>query len=52
MKYSCCIFAPGVGDDDIDTAEIAALRQVEERANLTDGLEILELGCGTMRSTE
>ena len=46
MKYSSCIFPPGVGDDDIDSAEIASLRQVEERAKLEDGLDILELGCG------
>jgi cyclopropane-fatty-acyl-phospholipid synthase len=46
LKYSSCIFPPGVGDDDIDAAEIAALRQVEERAKLVDGLDILELGCG------
>ena len=49
MKYSSCLFPPGVGDDDIDGAEIASLRQVVERAKLEDGQDILELGCGILR---
>ena len=46
LKYSCCLFLRGIGDDDLDAAEFAALKQVEERAELEDGQEILELGCG------
>jgi cyclopropane fatty-acyl-phospholipid synthase-like methyltransferase len=46
LKYSSCIFPPGVGDDDINAAEVAALLQVEQRAKLEDGQDILELGCG------
>ena len=33
-------------DDDIDGAEVAALKQVEERAGLENGQTVLELGCG------
>ncbi|EKX52795.1 hypothetical protein GUITHDRAFT_157030 [Guillardia theta CCMP2712] len=61
LKYSCCIFKPSTHLDDINTAEVRtgvssylltsclqidSLRQVEERAELVDGLDILELGCG------
>jgi cyclopropane-fatty-acyl-phospholipid synthase len=49
LKYSSCIFPPGVGDDDINAAEVAALLQVEQRAKLEDGLDILELGCGQIQ---
>ncbi len=52
MKYSSCIFPKGVSDDDIDQAEVSALRQVEERAKLADGQEILELGCGKNSATD
>lgn len=44
LKYSCCTWNPGV--DALADAEDAALRQVQERARLTDGQRILELGCG------
>lgn len=36
----------GMHDDDIDGAEVAALKQVEERAELANGQTVLELGCG------
>ena len=43
-KYSCCLW-----DDDtnnLDSAEIAALKKSCERAEIRDGLKILDLGCG------
>ena len=43
-KYSCCFYPPGV--DDLATAEEAALAATCERAELADGQQILELGCG------
>mmetsp|Transcript_5135 Transcript_5135/g.12942 ORF Transcript_5135/g.12942 Transcript_5135/m.12942 type:complete len:363 (-) Transcript_5135:396-1484(-) len=46
LKYSCCYFPKGTHDDDLDTAEVLSLKQVEERAGLKDGMTILELGCG------
>lgn len=44
LKYSGCYWPPGVTS--LDQAEDAALRLVCERAELIDGMEILELGCG------
>jgi cyclopropane-fatty-acyl-phospholipid synthase len=44
LKYSCC-FYPG-GDESLDQAEEAMLALYGERAELTDGQRILELGCG------
>jgi cyclopropane-fatty-acyl-phospholipid synthase len=43
-KYSCCHW----GDDvrDLASAELSALEITCERAQLQDGLDILELGCG------
>uniref|UniRef100_A0A6T6SLL3 Methyltransferase domain-containing protein n=1 Tax=Hemiselmis tepida TaxID=464990 RepID=A0A6T6SLL3_9CRYP len=46
LKYSSCIFPKGMHNDDIDGAEVAALKQVEERAQLEQGQQVLELGCG------
>jgi cyclopropane-fatty-acyl-phospholipid synthase len=43
-KYSGCSWAQGTND--LDTAEAASLAQVCERAELRDGMDILELGCG------
>ena len=43
-KYSCCYFPNG--NETLDQAEIHSLNQVCERAKLSDGQEILELGCG------
>lgn len=44
LKYSCCYFADGVTE--LDDAEAAALGVTCERAGLSDGMRILELGCG------
>ncbi len=43
-KYSCCFYPPGVTD--LATAEEESLRQSCEHAQVADGQEILELGCG------
>jgi cyclopropane-fatty-acyl-phospholipid synthase len=43
-KYSACYWTADTHN--LEAAEIASLRQVCERAQLRDGLEILELGCG------
>lgn len=44
LKYSCALFPPGVRD--LDAAEEAMLALTAARAELADGQEILELGCG------
>ena len=44
LKYSGCYWPQGVRS--LDEAEGAALTQVCERAELADGMDILELGCG------
>lgn len=44
MKYSCCYYAPGVTD--LSQAETQALEITTTRAELQDGMDILELGCG------
>ena len=43
-KYSCCYWPEGT--DSLDKAEDAALQVTCERAELRDGLSVLELGCG------
>jgi len=43
-KYSCCYWGEGI--DSLDAAEAAALAITCERAELADGMRILELGCG------
>jgi len=43
-KYSCCYWGKGI--DTLDAAEAAALSITCERAQLADGQQILELGCG------
>ncbi|QDU09712.1 Cyclopropane-fatty-acyl-phospholipid synthase [Gimesia aquarii] len=43
-KYSCCYWPDGVTT--LDEAEDAALRMTCEHAQLEDGMQILELGCG------
>jgi cyclopropane-fatty-acyl-phospholipid synthase len=43
-KYSSGLFAPGIRT--LDEAEEAMLRLYEDRADLRDGQEVLELGCG------
>ena len=44
LKYSCCYFPEGV--DDLDVAEEIMLELTCERAQLEDGQDVLELGCG------
>ena len=44
LKYSCCYFEDE--NTDLGQAEVAALSQTCERAELEDGMHILELGCG------
>ena len=43
-KYSSCFWPEGV--EDLDSAEAEALRVTCERAELADGMDVLELGCG------
>jgi cyclopropane-fatty-acyl-phospholipid synthase len=43
-KYSCCYW--GADTADLSTAEADALRITCKRANLENGMNILELGCG------
>jgi cyclopropane-fatty-acyl-phospholipid synthase len=44
LKYSCGYWPDGISD--LEHAEQEALRVTCERAGLTDGMDILELGCG------
>ena len=44
MKYSGCFWPAGV--DDLSVAEAESLAMVCQRAELGDGMDILELGCG------
>ena len=44
LKYSGCFWPAGVNS--LDQAEAAMLKMTCQRAELTDGLRILELGCG------
>ncbi|MDE2579400.1 MAG: class I SAM-dependent methyltransferase [Hyphomicrobiales bacterium] len=43
-KYSCCYYASP--ESTLDEAETEALKQTVERAEIRDGMHILELGCG------
>lgn len=43
-KYSCCYWPEGV--QTLEDAEEAALKTTAARAELVDGQEVLELGCG------
>ncbi len=44
LKYSCCFWPKGVST--LNQAEEAMLRLTCDRAQIEDGLEILDLGCG------
>lgn len=44
LKYSCCYWPDGVTS--LADAEKAALEQVCERAEIVDGMEVLDMGCG------
>ena len=43
-KYSCCYWEEG--ETDLDGAERSALRRTCEHAQLEDGMQVLDLGCG------
>jgi cyclopropane-fatty-acyl-phospholipid synthase len=43
VKYSSCLYAPG---DDLGAAEARALAETCADADIVDGQQILELGCG------
>jgi cyclopropane-fatty-acyl-phospholipid synthase len=43
-KYSCCLYAPGC--ESLEAAEAAALAVTCQRADIDNGQDILELGCG------
>ena len=42
LKYSCCYYPPNVNT--LHEAEAASLEQIIDRANVKDGISILELG--------
>lgn len=44
MKYSSCLYPKG--SETLGEAEVAMLRAYVERAELKDGMRILDLGCG------
>ncbi len=44
LKYSCCLFAEGVTS--LRDAEEQMLQLTCQRAEIVDGMEVLELGCG------
>lgn len=44
-KYSSCLYP--MGDESLETAELLMLESYCEKAQLRDGIEILDLGCGT-----
>jgi cyclopropane-fatty-acyl-phospholipid synthase len=44
MKYSCGLWDEGVAD--LDTSEERMLARTAERAQIADGMRILDLGCG------
>jgi cyclopropane-fatty-acyl-phospholipid synthase len=44
LKYSCCLWPPGI--ETLDAAEEAMLALTAARAEVADGMDILDLGCG------
>jgi cyclopropane-fatty-acyl-phospholipid synthase len=44
LKYSCCWYGEDVAD--LDAAEEATLRLICRRAQVADGQDVLDLGCG------
>ena len=44
MKYSCCLYPSG--KETLGQAEVEMLEQYIERAQLADGMRILDLGYG------
>lgn len=49
MKYSSCLYP--TGKETLGQAEVEMLELYIERAQLNDGLRILDLGCASMQST-
>jgi cation-transporting ATPase 13A3/4/5 len=47
MKYSCCLYP--TGKETLGQAEVEMLEQYVEKAQLVDGMEILDLGCERYR---
>lgn len=45
MKYSCCLYP--TGKETLGQAEVEMLELYIERAQLADGMQILDLGCET-----
>ena len=43
MKYSCCLYP--TGKETLGQAEVEMLDEYIERAQLADGMRILDLGC-------
>ena len=48
-KYSCCLYP--TGKETLAEAEVLMLESYCEKAQLKDGLDILDLGCGTPSSS-
>lgn len=48
MKYSCCLYP--TGKETLGHAEVEMLETYIEKAELADGMKILDLGCGTCYS--
>src|SRR6201996_331652 len=46
LKYSCGYWLPGTAEGDLDSAERTMLDLTCRRADIHDGQDILELGCG------
>lgn len=44
LKYSCCYYKGGANN--LDEAEDAMLELTARRAEITDGMKVLDLGCG------
>ncbi|MFY7852349.1 MAG: SAM-dependent methyltransferase, partial [Brevundimonas sp.] len=44
LKYSCCLYP--TGQETLDEAEVLALGETCEHADLRDGQTVLEMGCG------
>ena len=47
-KYSCCLYP--TGKETLEQAEVLMLESYCEKAQLKDGIDILDLGCGKPRS--
>lgn len=44
LKYSCCLYP--TRRETLEEAELAMLESYVEKAELVDGMDILDLGCG------